>query len=132
MTVLHLKRIRILLFVFICAAYAKVRNVDEEGLNAMSATIPSKPMTGNYRPLWEDLDNRPLPQWYDSAKIGIFVHWGVYSVPSFKSEWFWHLWQNGNEWYLILELGATIHCCRVRIYITKTHVFQAIRKYLNL
>lgn len=49
-----------------------------------------------YLPKWEDLDTRPLPQWYDSAKIGIFVHWGVYSVPSFIDEWFWYHLQNGK------------------------------------
>ena len=30
---------------------------------------------------WESLDSRPLPKWYDEAKIGIFMHWGPYSVP---------------------------------------------------
>jgi alpha-L-fucosidase len=25
---------------------------------------------------------RPLPGWYDDAKLGIFVHWGLYSVPA--------------------------------------------------
>ncbi|KAL0893722.1 hypothetical protein ABMA27_013869 [Loxostege sticticalis] len=47
-----------------------------------------------YKPDWEDLDKRPLPQWYDQAKIGIFLHWGVFSVPSFSSEWFWKNWQD--------------------------------------
>lgn len=46
-----------------------------------------------YLPEWDSLDTRPLPQWYDDAKFGIFVHWGVYSVPSFGSEWFWINWQ---------------------------------------
>lgn len=49
-----------------------------------------------YSPEWEDLDTRPLPQWYDSAKIGIMVHWGVYSVPSYNGEWFWYYLQKGN------------------------------------
>ena len=35
-----------------------------------------------YLPTWESLDSRPLPVWYDEAKIGIFIHWGVFSVPS--------------------------------------------------
>lgn len=48
-----------------------------------------------YLPVWEDLDTRPLPQWYESSKIGIFIHWGVYSVPSYKNEWFWYLWKTG-------------------------------------
>jgi alpha-L-fucosidase len=34
-----------------------------------------------------------LPAWYDSSKFGIFCVWGVYSVPSFQSEWFWWHWK---------------------------------------
>lgn len=49
-----------------------------------------------YWPDWVDLRTRPLPQWYDNAKIGIFIHWGVYSVPSFKDEWFWFYWRKGK------------------------------------
>ena len=46
-----------------------------------------------YKPTWESLDTRPLPAWYDKAKIGIFMHWGVFSVPSFHSAWFWEEWK---------------------------------------
>lgn len=46
-----------------------------------------------YEPTWESIDSRPLPEWYDQAKFGIFIHWGVFSVPSFGSEWFWWFWQ---------------------------------------
>ena len=28
-------------------------------------------------------DSRPCPQWWKDAKFGIFIHWGVYSVPAF-------------------------------------------------
>lgn len=49
--------------------------------------------TAQYTPDWESLDSRPLPKWYDEAKVGIFVHWGVFSVPGFGSEWFWWNWQ---------------------------------------
>lgn len=52
--------------------------------------------TGKYKPTWESLDARPLPAWYDDAKFGIFLHWGVYSVPSIVSEWFWDYWK-GQE-----------------------------------
>ncbi|KAF2883464.1 hypothetical protein ILUMI_22706 [Ignelater luminosus] len=46
-----------------------------------------------YEPNWDSLDKRPLPQWYDDAKIGIMMHWGVYSVPSAAGgEWFWGVW----------------------------------------
>ncbi|XP_037939404.1 putative alpha-L-fucosidase [Teleopsis dalmanni] len=50
--------------------------------------------TIKYEPNWESLDKRPLPNWYDEAKVGIFLHWGIYSVPSFGSEWFWTDWIN--------------------------------------
>ncbi|XP_047736414.1 alpha-L-fucosidase [Hyalella azteca] len=53
-----------------------------------------------YAPTWESLDARPLPAWYDEAKIGIFIHWGVFSVPSFGSEWFWHSWVTKNPAYV--------------------------------
>ena len=46
-----------------------------------------------YEPNWPSIDSRPLPPWYDEAKIGIFLHWGVFSVPSFGSEWFWWYWK---------------------------------------
>lgn len=50
----------------------------------------------SFEPKWSSLDNRQLPSWYDEAKIGIFIHWGVYSVPSFGSEWFWINWKTEN------------------------------------
>ena len=32
---------------------------------------------------WEELDKRPMPQWWSDAKFGIFIHWGLYSVPAY-------------------------------------------------
>ncbi|HEY3388997.1 MAG TPA: alpha-L-fucosidase, partial [Prolixibacteraceae bacterium] len=37
---------------------------------------------GPYKPTWESLDSHKMPQWYDNAKIGLSMHWGVYSVPA--------------------------------------------------
>src|ERR1035438_8326437 len=34
-----------------------------------------------YEPTLASLDTHPLPQWYAGAKLGIFIHWGLYSVP---------------------------------------------------
>lgn len=34
-----------------------------------------------FQPTLVSLDAHPLPQWYANAKLGIFVHWGLYSVP---------------------------------------------------
>ena len=43
---------------------------------------------GPFRPDWESLRNYKVPDWYKDAKFGIFIHWGVYSVPAFGSEWY--------------------------------------------
>lgn len=37
-----------------------------------------------YKPDWESIDSREIPQWFTNAKFGIFIHWGVYSVPSYR------------------------------------------------
>jgi alpha-L-fucosidase len=47
-----------------------------------------------YEPTWESVDSRPTPAWWSDAKFGIFIHWGVYSVPAFApkgeyAEWYW-------------------------------------------
>ncbi len=59
-----------------------------------------------YKPSWESLDKRPVPQWFEDSKFGIFIHWGVYSVPSWGptgdsigvydkySEWYWNKLMN--------------------------------------
>jgi hypothetical protein len=38
-----------------------------------------------YTPDWPSLDSRPIPDWYDEAKVGIFMHFGVYSVQGKNS-----------------------------------------------
>ncbi len=43
---------------------------------------------GKYKDDWASLGNYPVPEWYKNAKFGIFIHWGVYSVPAFGSEWY--------------------------------------------
>jgi alpha-L-fucosidase len=45
-----------------------------------------------YQPNWESLDRRPLPEWFNEAKFGIFVVWGPYSVPAWKDRGY-------AEWY---------------------------------
>jgi alpha-L-fucosidase len=43
---------------------------------------------GAFRPDWESLQHFDVPEWYKDAKFGIFIHWGVYSVPAFGNEWY--------------------------------------------
>lgn len=54
----------------------------------------------NYQPNWESIDSRPVPEWFSDAKFGIFIHWGVFSVPAWGptnaavydkyAEWYWY------------------------------------------
>ncbi|EGG13477.1 alpha-fucosidase [Cavenderia fasciculata] len=53
-----------------------------------------------YEPTWASINSRPLPTWYDQSKFGIFIHWGVYSVPHYGSalpEWYWYNYNNPSE-----------------------------------
>ncbi|MCH5210822.1 MAG: alpha-L-fucosidase [Oscillospiraceae bacterium] len=43
---------------------------------------------GKYKDTWESLQQYHVPEWYEKTKFGIFIHWGVYSVPAFGSEWY--------------------------------------------
>ena len=43
---------------------------------------------GPFRADWQSLENYEAPEWYKDAKFGIFIHWGVYSVPAFGNEWY--------------------------------------------
>lgn len=60
-----------------------------------------------YTPDWESIDKRPIPSWFQDAKFGIFIHWGLYSVPAWSpkgtyAEWYQYwlenktLFGNGN------------------------------------
>jgi alpha-L-fucosidase len=53
-----------------------------------------------YQPTWESLKKYQTPDWFRDAKFGIFIHWGVYSVPAFGSEWYpRNMYQQGSEEY---------------------------------
>ncbi len=43
---------------------------------------------GPYAPTWASLAQAPVPQWFRQRRLGIFIHWGVYSVPAACSEWY--------------------------------------------
>lgn len=46
------------------------------------------PAPALFEPTWESLKQYQAPAWYEDAKFGIFIHWGVYSVPAFGNEWY--------------------------------------------
>ena len=68
--------------------------------------IRSSAAETRYEATWDSIDKRPCPAWYEDAKFGIFIHWGVYSVPSFAppsakgqtpyAEWYWNSLTEGK------------------------------------
>ena len=62
-----------------------------------------------YRADWASIDSRPIPEWFQDAKFGIFIHWGLYAVPAWApanadigiyakySEWYWYRIMNAND-----------------------------------
>jgi alpha-L-fucosidase len=60
---------------------------------------------GPYKPTWESLGTHKMPSWYEDAKIGLSMHWGVYSVPGWAprekgisyAEWYgYRMHEKGN------------------------------------
>ncbi len=44
---------------------------------------------GSYEPTWASLSkHEAAPEWFQDAKLGIYFHWGPYTVPAFGSEWY--------------------------------------------
>lgn len=63
---------------------------------ASGFTIPDGP----FQPTWQSLENYQVPQWYVDGKFGIFIHWGLYSVPAFGNEWYpRNMYQKGTKEY---------------------------------
>ncbi|HEX7363189.1 MAG TPA: alpha-L-fucosidase [Bryobacteraceae bacterium] len=48
------------------------------------------PFPGKFQESADSLSLYNVPTWYRDAKFGIFIHWGVFSVPAHKSEWYPH------------------------------------------
>lgn len=79
---------------------------------------PVKDDRPDYKPTLESLGKHLVPQWFKDAKFGIFIHWGIYSVPAFApdydppyppgppyswpqgtayAEWYWYSMHDSNN-----------------------------------
>jgi alpha-L-fucosidase len=68
--------------------------------NALLADVHRAANDGPYRADWQSLQKYEVPDWYKDAKFGIFIHWGVYSVPAFGSEWYpRNMYRQGSDEY---------------------------------
>ncbi|MEZ2335011.1 alpha-L-fucosidase [Mucilaginibacter sp. RCC_168] len=60
-----------------------------------------------FEPNWESLNKRKMPEWFHNDKFGIFIHWGLYAVPSYApvipnsgdsyAEWYWYRVQQDKQ-----------------------------------
>jgi alpha-L-fucosidase len=62
---------------------------------ALAANAAEMPSDDQIQKDWAWIDAREVPAWWQDAKFGIFIHWGVYAVPAYGikgtySEWYWH------------------------------------------
>ena len=69
-------------------AWQKASSKYDSARAALLKDVDSANAQGPFRADWESLQKFEAPDWYRDAKFGIFIHWGVYSVPSFGSEWY--------------------------------------------
>lgn len=51
-------------------------------------TIDEVIENGPFKDNWDSLSNFTVPSWYREKRFGIFIHWGVYSVPAYENEWY--------------------------------------------
>ncbi len=78
-----LKQILIPITVLCLLGSCKSEKKNERLADAITDSIPK------YEANWESIKkNYKDPEWFNQQKFGIFVHWGVYSVPAYVSEWY--------------------------------------------
>ena len=69
-------------------------NPEEEILKKMDEVIDS----GLYKPEWDSLMENKAPGWFFREKLGIFIHWGLYSIPAYSNEWYSrNMYRKGTE-----------------------------------
>jgi alpha-L-fucosidase len=69
---------------------------------SLDAYATPKPMLdGLFQPTWDSLrDHYVTPSWLNEAKFGIFIHWGLYSIPARLNEWYIrHMYTTDVDWH---------------------------------
>src|SRR2546423_1452080 len=80
--------------------WQKASSKYDDGRASLLKQVAATDRQGPFRPDWESLQKYEVPGWYKDAKFGIFIHWGVYSVPAFGNEWYpRNMYSEGSEEY---------------------------------
>jgi alpha-L-fucosidase len=83
------------LCVTLARAQSTTQNVQRQ-LDRVQAAASKGPFKAD----WDSLGAYRTPVWFRDAKFGIFIHWGVYSVPAFGNEWYpRNMYQEGSAAY---------------------------------
>ncbi|HXY39448.1 MAG TPA: alpha-L-fucosidase [Vicinamibacteria bacterium] len=75
-------------FLFLFASPSVVSPVPHPHVADILKTVDGAVAQGPFQASWPSLQGFSVPDWYQGGKFGIFIHWGVYSVPAFGNEWY--------------------------------------------
>jgi alpha-L-fucosidase len=83
----------------LCATPAPAQNT-AHNVQRQLDRVQAAARSGPFKADWDSLSAYRIPVWFRDAKFGIFIHWGVYSVPAFGSEWYpRNMYQEGSAAY---------------------------------
>lgn len=100
--------VALLVAVSLSPSLGQAQETETQETETSTTCYPNRTFESN----WASLDQRDTPQWYHDAKFGIFIHWGVYSVPSWAptdrgdggvgtyAEWYWRRLFTGDSSYV--------------------------------
>ena len=76
----------------------------ETRLDVVQAAVDAIPVTlpaGPFKPTWTSLEKHyAVPSWFYEARLGIFLHWGIYTVPAYHNEWYeQHMYDRFIAWH---------------------------------
>ncbi len=82
-----------------------------------------------FKPAWESLaTHNEEPEWLKDAKLGIYFHWGIYSVPAYSSEWYprnMHLNHPANKYHIKTYGDPTVFGYHDFVPLFKVEKFDA-------
>lgn len=87
-----------------------------------------------YDTTWSSLDARPVPEWFRDAKLGIFIHWGLYSVPAWApvgtyAEWYQYYLRTKTCWGNSHPAPAAVYDHHVKTFGSNFHYAQFANRF---
>ena len=74
------------------------QQVEKNGVSQQTEIHPMLTMKGPYDPTDESLSKHKQPKWFATDRVGLSVHWGVYSVPGWAPAGV-DIGESYAEWY---------------------------------